>query len=92
MQRLRRLRRTRALRDAFAETQVRAGALIYPVFVCAGSGVKEEVPSMPGVFRYSADNLSEVVDAVLSAEQEFEVDDGDEDDFDLRLSDGGEDA
>ena len=67
MQRLRRLRRTRALRDAFAETRVRAGALIYPVFVCAGSGVKEEVPSMPGVFRYSADNLSEVVDAVLSA-------------------------
>ena len=65
MQRLRRLRRSAAMRDLVAETQVRTGALIYPIFVIDGENIKEEVPSMPGVFRYSVDRLEEIVDEIL---------------------------
>lgn len=67
MLRLRRLRRTAALRGLVAETAIRREGLIYPVFVQYGKGVKEEVASMPGVFRYSADRLGEIADEVLRA-------------------------
>lgn len=67
MQRLRRLRRTGALRDLVAETSFRVSSLIYPVFVTDGENIREEVPSMPGVFRYSADRLPEIVDRMLDA-------------------------
>ena len=67
MQRLRRLRRNALLRDAFAETCVQTKKLIYPVFVVWGENKKEEVPSMPGVFRYSVDRLGEIADEMLSA-------------------------
>ncbi len=55
------------MRDAFAETCVQVKKLIYPVFVVWGENKKEEVPSMPGVFRYSVDRLGEVADEMLSA-------------------------
>ena len=67
MLRLRRLRRTAALRGLVAETEIRREGLIYPVFVQYGKGVKEEVASMPGVFRYSVDRLGEIADEVLRA-------------------------
>lgn len=67
MLRLRRLRRTAALRGLVAETEIRREGLIYPIFVQYGKGVKEEVASMPGVFRYSADRLGEIADEVLRA-------------------------
>ena len=67
MLRLRRLRRTAALRGLVAETAIRREGLIYPIFVQYGKGVKEEVASMPGVFRYSADRLGEIADEVLRA-------------------------
>ena len=66
MQRTRRLRRTPALRALAAETAIRKEGLILPVFVRCGQNVREEVPSMPGVFRYSVDRLGEVADAVLA--------------------------
>ena len=55
------------MRDAFAETCVQTKKLIYPVFVVWGENKKEEVPSMPGVFRYSVDRLGEIADEMLSA-------------------------
>lgn len=67
MLRLRRLRRTAALRGLVAETTIRREGLIYPIFVQYGKGVKEEVASMPGVFRYSVDRLGEIADKVLRA-------------------------
>lgn len=67
MQRLRRLRRSATLRDLVAETRADASALIYPVFVADGTDIKQPVPSMPGVYRYSVDRLNEVVDAMLDA-------------------------
>ena len=67
MLRLRRLRRTAALRGLVAETTIRREGLIYPIFVQYGKDVKEEVASMPGVFRYSVDRLGEIADEVLRA-------------------------
>jgi porphobilinogen synthase len=54
-QRLRRLRRTEAMRALVRETRLSADQLIYPLFVCEGAGVRREVPSMPGVFQLSVD-------------------------------------
>jgi len=53
--RLRRLRRTEALRSMVRETRLTPGAFIYPLFVCPGEGVRKEVRSMPGVFNLSVD-------------------------------------
>jgi len=55
--RLRRLRRTEALRALVRENQVDVGDLIYPMFIVEGKGIKEEITSMPGIFRHSADQL-----------------------------------
>ena len=55
--RLRRLRRSPALRGMVRETTLDRRSLVYPMFVCAGSQVQEPVESMPGVFRLSIDML-----------------------------------
>jgi porphobilinogen synthase len=53
----RRLRRTPALRRLVRETILTVDDLIYPMFVMEGANTREEVPSMPGMFRYSLDLL-----------------------------------
>jgi porphobilinogen synthase len=53
--RLRRLRRTEALRSLVRETHLTPGALIYPLFLCPGEGIRKEISSMPGVFNLSID-------------------------------------
>jgi porphobilinogen synthase len=53
--RLRRLRRSAPMRNLVRETHLEPGALIYPLFVCEGDGVRREIPSMPGVFNLSVD-------------------------------------
>ncbi|NET09517.1 MAG: porphobilinogen synthase [Symploca sp. SIO2B6] len=60
----RRLRRSATLRRMVRETVLTVADLIYPVFVMEGEGLQEEVPSMPGCFRYSLDLL---LDEVKSA-------------------------
>jgi len=55
--RMRRLRRTEALRRMSRETILRRDDLILPLFVVEGSGVREPVRSMPGVHRHSVDTL-----------------------------------
>jgi len=55
--RMRRLRRTEALRGMVRETHLRCEDLILPLFVVEGSGVREAVSSMPGVHRHSVDQL-----------------------------------
>ena len=59
MVRLRRLRRTAALRDMFAMDRPSLDRFIWPVFLVEGHGRKEEIPSMPGQFRWSVDRLVE---------------------------------
>jgi porphobilinogen synthase len=61
--RMRRLRRTDALRSLVRETTVEPGDLIYPLFICPGEGVRKQVSSMPGVFNLSVD------EAVKEAEE-----------------------
>ena len=53
--RLRRLRRTAAMRALVRETRLSADMFMLPLFVCEGEGVRREVPSMPGVFNLSVD-------------------------------------
>jgi porphobilinogen synthase len=53
--RLRRLRRSEALRSFVRETRLTPEGFIYPLFVCPGEGVRKEVRSMPGVFNLSVD-------------------------------------
>ncbi len=55
--RMRRLRRTTALRGLVRETSLSPGHLIQPAFVVAGEGVREEVESMPGIERLSISEL-----------------------------------
>jgi porphobilinogen synthase len=53
----RRLRRTEALRRLVRETTLSTHSLVYPLFVCPGQKVKDEISSMPGNFRWSVDLL-----------------------------------
>ncbi|MCJ7515503.1 MAG: porphobilinogen synthase [Dehalococcoidia bacterium] len=62
--RLRRLRRSEALRALIRETRVDVGDLIYPLFVVEGSKIKQEISSMPGQYRLSSDLLSKEVEAI----------------------------
>lgn len=64
--RLRRLRRTEGLRRLVREHSLSVDDLIYPLFVTHGQGVKEPVPSMPGVFRYSVDRLAEELEEIAA--------------------------
>ena len=61
--RMRRTRRTEALRSLVRETRLEPGQLIYPLFLCQGEGVRKEIGSMPGVFNLSID------EAVKEAEE-----------------------
>ncbi|MCF3110355.1 porphobilinogen synthase [Niabella sp. CC-SYL272] len=55
------LRRTAAIRDMVAETQLRPSDFILPVFVTEGTDVVEAISSMPGYFRRSLDKTVEEV-------------------------------
>ncbi|UCE85752.1 MAG: porphobilinogen synthase [Deltaproteobacteria bacterium] len=57
--RLRRLRRTASLRRMVRETRVSRDDLVLPLFAVEGRGVREPVPSMPGVYRHSVDQLAD---------------------------------
>jgi len=56
-QRLRRLRRTPALRDLVAETRLSAADFIWPLFVTDVPGADVEIASMPGVKRHRIDGI-----------------------------------
>jgi porphobilinogen synthase len=62
--RLRRLRQSKALRTLVRETRIDVQDLVYPMFVVEGKDIKEEITSMPGVFRYSPDRLPLEVEEV----------------------------
>lgn len=53
----RRNRKSAAVRALVEETQLTVNDFIYPLFLIEGSNKKEEIPSMPGIFRYSLDSL-----------------------------------
>jgi porphobilinogen synthase len=61
--RMRRLRRTEALRSLVRETHLHPGALIYPLFICPGEGVRKPISSMPNVFNLSLDEAIKEAEA-----------------------------
>lgn len=63
----RRLRYGETLRKMVRETRMDASSLIYPVFIKEGSGITEEIPTMPGQFRYSVDTMGEKLEQLMNA-------------------------
>jgi len=61
----RRLRRTENLRSLVRETHLTVNDLIYPLFICEGKNIKQEIKSMPEVYRFSIDKaLEDIKEAV----------------------------
>ena len=57
LRRPRRLRANKAIRNLVRETKLNVEDFIYPLFVCEGKGVRNEVPSMPGIYNLSVDEV-----------------------------------
>jgi porphobilinogen synthase len=55
----RRLRRNEALRGFVRETRLSASGMVYPMFACPGTNVRQEVSSMPGIYQQSVDQILE---------------------------------
>jgi len=72
----RRLRGGQTLRKMVRETRMDASSLIYPMFVIDGDNIEEEIPTMPGQFRYSVDRmhyeLERLEDRLDDAEDQME--------------------
>ncbi|WP_258360552.1 porphobilinogen synthase [Moorella sulfitireducens (nom. illeg.)] len=67
VRRPRRLRQNENLRAMIRETEINVRDLIYPFFVIHGQGIKNPVPSMPGVYQLSIDNLVKEAAEVVTA-------------------------
>ena len=63
--RLRRLRYNKTVRDLFEDTHLRSQDLIYPIFVCEGKNIKNEIKSMPGQYQVSVDKLKSLCNKLL---------------------------
>ncbi len=66
LQRPRRNRKSEVIRRMVQETHVTAANLIFPLFIIDGVNQKTEVSSMPGIFRYSVDNLLREVESCMN--------------------------
>ena len=64
--RLRRLRYNSNIRSLLEDVHLKTSDLIYPVFVCEGENIKQEIKSLPGQFRYSIDNLLSLIEELIS--------------------------
>lgn len=67
IQRPRRLRSSRQIRNMVRETRMSPDSLIYPMFVTEGQNLKDEIASMPGQYRYSIDRMDECLDELEAA-------------------------
>lgn len=62
--RSRRLRTSQTIRDMVRETRISKNGLVYPMFVIEGTGIEQEIPSMPGQYRYSIDKWMKALEEV----------------------------
>lgn len=62
----RRLRKNSAIRDLVCETALNKSDLIYPLFIVEGEKQKQPIESMPGVFRFSPDNLEQEISEITA--------------------------
>ncbi len=58
--RLRRVRSNQWIRNLLNENKLTSDDLIWPIFICDGENKKDEISSMPNVYRYSVDQLNEI--------------------------------
>ncbi|MCA0931178.1 porphobilinogen synthase [Lutimonas saemankumensis] len=65
MNRTRRLRKKENIRRLIRENRLHTDDLIYPLFIEEGKGIENEIPSMPGIKRYSLDTISKELDEVI---------------------------
>lgn len=63
----RRLRSNESIRNLVRETVLTVDDFIMPLFITAGKGIKNAVPSMPGIFQYSIDQIGSEIDGLLKA-------------------------
>lgn len=63
----RRLRSNETLRKMVRETRMDKSSLVYPMFVTEGENIREEIPSMPGQYRYSVDRMGEKLKELMDA-------------------------
>lgn len=63
----RRLRTGAHLRKMVRETRMDKSSLIYPMFIKEGTGIEEEIPTMPGQYRYSVDRMPFALEKLLNA-------------------------
>lgn len=61
MKRFRTYRTSQEVRDKYADVSVDVKDFIYPYFVVEGKGVRDEISTMPGIYRFSIDTLVEDV-------------------------------
>ncbi|MGH7838235.1 MAG: porphobilinogen synthase, partial [Candidatus Binataceae bacterium] len=64
--RLRRLRRSEAIRGLVRETRLTSAGFVYPMFACPGTNVHAEIASMPGIHQQSVDKIVEECREVAS--------------------------
>ncbi|HIP82779.1 MAG TPA: porphobilinogen synthase [Desulfocapsa sulfexigens] len=62
----RRLRKNESMRALIRETQLSPAQFVYPVFITPGKNKREEISSMPGVFRLSVDQLKKEAQECMS--------------------------
>ncbi|BFL47454.1 porphobilinogen synthase [Lactonifactor longoviformis] len=67
IKRPRRLRGNEAIRKMVRETRIDKSSLIYPLFVIDGENIEEEIPSMPGQYRFSVDRLPYELERLTTA-------------------------
>ena len=67
IKRPRRLRGGENMRRLARETRISKDSLVYPFFACDGNNICEEIPSMPGQYRYSLDRLPYELERVAKA-------------------------
>ncbi len=60
----RRLRKNENIRRLVRETHISIDDLIYPLFIEEGTNIKKEIPSMPGIYRWSLDRINEELEEV----------------------------
>lgn len=67
LKRPRRLRSSDAMRRMVRETRMDKSSLVYPIFAIDGKNIKEGIPSMPGQYRYSVDQLPYALEELQNA-------------------------
>ena len=63
----RRLRKTDNLRQLMMENRLHIDDFIAPVFIIDGKNIKNDIPSMPGIYQWSVDRLNEAIDLLFAA-------------------------